>query len=262
MTIAVKRALSLLDLFSGTEPEIGLSEIARRSKQDKATVHRLLNTLRESGLVEQNAVTKLYRLGAGVLHLARVREAAFPTITVVQPLLDQLTEITGETSHCSLYANNALAVIATRESKKANRVSMRDSETLPFHATASGIAFLAFAAPDACGKALALPMTAYTGTTCTDPDRVRAAFAETRRQGYASVDKAFEEDVYGIAAPIFGPGQTAIGAIAVATPCHRMTADLERLIIESVMQAAVDLTRKLGNEPPPVYLAATRNTTI
>ena len=255
MTIAVKRALSLLDLFSETTPEIGLSEISRRAEQDKATVHRLLNTLREAGLVEQHPGTKLYRLGAGVLHLARAREAAFPVIAVVQPMLDHLTLITGETTHCSLYTNATLAVIATVESRKANRVSMRGSETLPFHATASGIAFLAFASAEVSAKAYALPMTAYTSKTYTTLGSVHAAVADARRLGYASVDKAFEDDVYGIAAPVFGPDQTAIGAIAVATPCHRMTPELERLIIAAVQEAAVDLTRKLGNEPPTAHLA-------
>ena len=176
MTIAVKRALSLLDLFSESAPEIGLSDAARLSGHDKATVHRLLNTLREAGLVEQNATSKLYRLGPAVLHLARMREATFPVIAVVQPLLDQLAETTGETTHCSLYTNNALAVIATRESKKANRVSMRGSETLPFHATASGLAFLAFAAPEVLGKALDLPLTRFTDDTITSQPALLQGF--------------------------------------------------------------------------------------
>lgn len=250
MTIAVKRALSLLDLFSESAPEIGLSDAARLSGHDKATVHRLLNTLREAGLVEQNAASKLYRLGPAVLHLARMREATFPVIAVVQPLLDQLAETTGETTHCSLYTNNALAVIATRESKKANRVSMRGSETLPFHATASGLAFLAFAAPEVLSKALELPLTRFTEDTITSQQALLQALQTARRDGFARVEKSFEGDVYGIAAPIFGPDRTAIGAVAVATPCHRMTPELTAQITAELRTVAAEVTRRLGNSVP------------
>jgi IclR family transcriptional regulator, acetate operon repressor len=250
MTIAVKRALSLLDLFSESLPEIGLSDAARLSGHDKATVHRLMNTLGEAGLVEQNASSKRYRLGPAVLHLARLREATFPVIAVVQPMLDSLSELTGETTHCSLYANNALAVIATTESKKANRVSMRGSETLPFHATASGLVFLAFAAPDLAKRALALPRTAFTDATMTTTAQLLAAMKEARTLGYAMVERSFEGDVCGFAAPIFGPDQTAIGAIAVAAPSHRVTPELHALIAGSLLQMARDITSKLGNTPP------------
>jgi len=253
MTNAVKNALSLLDHFSETNPEIGLSDLARRSGQDKATVYRLMNALRDSGLVEQGATSKLYRLGPSVLHLARVREATFPVLALAQPLLEGLTDRTGETSHFSLLTHMTLAVIASVESKKATRVSMRGSETLPFHATASGLAFLAFARPDVAAKGLALPMARFTDDTLTTAAALQDALALTRAQGFAVVDKAYEDDVYGIAAPIFGPTfgteRAAIGAIAVATPSHRMTADLRDLIIGAVRQAASDLTRSMGYAP-------------
>jgi IclR family acetate operon transcriptional repressor len=250
MTIAVKRALSLLDLFSESVPEIGLSDASRMSGHDKATVHRLLNTLGAAGLVEQNSSTKRYRLGPAVLHLARLREATFPVLSVVQPVLDALSDLTGETTHCSLYSNNALAVIATTESKKANRVSMRGSEILPFHATASGLAFLAFAAPDLVTRAISLPPTAFTDVTMTSKAELMAAMKETRMLGYAMAERSFEADVCGVAVPIFGPDQFAIGAIAVAVPSHRATPELQALIVEALLPISHDLTRKLGNSPP------------
>lgn len=250
MTIAVKRALSLLDLFSESTPEIGLSDAARRSGHDKATVHRLLNTLRDAELIEQDAGSRLYRLGPAVLRLARVREAASPVISVALPLLDRLASVTGETSHCSLYTGNALVVIAACESRKPNHVSMRRSETLPLHATASGLAFLAFARSDIVDRALLVPRQAFTRWTPVEAGAIDALLQQTRQTGYAAVDRAYDEDVYGIAAPVFGPDQSAIGAMAVAVPLHRITAEFCQLIIAEVKAAARDLTHQLGNLPP------------
>ena len=247
MTMTVKNAIALLELFTINTPELGLSGIKRLSGIDKATTHRLLTVLRETGMLEQNPVTKLYRLGASVLRLAQVREASFPFSVVVQPILETLAGVTGETAHCSLYTNNVLAVISSVESNKANRVSMRGSETLPFHATAAGIAYLAYAPSDVLNKVMKRPMPSFSKYTCTDPDHLKKMTDVVRKNGYAVVDKAFEDDVFGVAAPIFGAEKISIGAIAVATPCHRMNASLEKLLIASVVTAAADLSQKLGN---------------
>ena len=47
------KALSLLRLFSGSQPEIGLTELSRQSGMNKATVYRLMSDLAEYGFVEQ-----------------------------------------------------------------------------------------------------------------------------------------------------------------------------------------------------------------
>jgi IclR family transcriptional regulator, acetate operon repressor len=122
VTDVVRKALSLLTVFSVAQPEIGLSDCARLTGHDKATTHRLLTTLCEEGLIEQHPDTRRYRLRAGILVLARIREASFPFAATAQAILDALSETTGETAHCSLYSNGTLAVIASVESRKANRV--------------------------------------------------------------------------------------------------------------------------------------------
>jgi IclR family transcriptional regulator, acetate operon repressor len=248
MAIAVKRALSLLDLFSESSPEIGLSDAARLSGHDKATVHRLLNTLRESELVEQDQTSKLYRLGPAVLRLARVREKSFPLVSVVQPLLNRLTQRTGETSHLSVYTGNALVVVASCESPRPNHVSLRQSETLPLHATASGHAFLAFAAPEVLKTAMEQPLAAFTSWTLTTPDQMRKAVLAAKTNGFAVVDQSYDDDVHGVAVPVFGRnGTTAIGALAVASPRHRTTAAVQAQILIEVQATAELLSRRMGN---------------
>lgn len=157
-------------------------------------------------------------------------------------------------AHCAFYTHAVLAVIATTESKKANRVSMRGFETLPFHATAAGLAYLAFAPPDRAAKALSLPLTAFKATTARSIP-AQATLTDTRHLGYACIDRASEDDVDGIMTPPFGSAQMAVGAVAVATPCHRNTDDQRAVIIAKVTKAAVVLTCRLGNEPPQRYLA-------
>src|SRR6202022_923156 len=65
---SLDRALEILKLL-GTEPEMRVTDLARRLEVHKSTVFRLLSTLQEHGLVEQNPSTEKYRLGDGVVRL-------------------------------------------------------------------------------------------------------------------------------------------------------------------------------------------------
>lgn len=253
MSSTVAKALTLLEFFTEDEPELGLSELARRSKMDKAAVHRMLGAMAESGLVEQRADSRLYRLGAGVLRLARVRETAFPIISVVQPLLDALSAETGETAHASLISGRALANIATCESRRGSRVSLEAGEVLPYHSTASGLVTLAFADDKVLARVLKTPLEARTRFTPTEADKIRALVEVARKCGLAESDQTNEEDVHGIAAPLFDRTGKACGAVSVSTPSHRMTDEKRCLSIAAVTRAAEQITAALGGQRPRGY---------
>src|SRR2546422_10221600 len=67
---SLDRALEILRLLGG-EPEMRVTDLARRLEVHKSTVFRLLSTLQEHGLVEQNPTTEKYRLGDGLGRPAR-----------------------------------------------------------------------------------------------------------------------------------------------------------------------------------------------
>ncbi|MEZ5924609.1 MAG: IclR family transcriptional regulator [Hyphomicrobiaceae bacterium] len=250
MSSTAAKALSLLTHFSERTPEWGLSELARRSGLDKATVHRMLAVLMQAGLLEQQAETRLYRLGVGILRLARIREATFPITTIIGPILDRLTSETGETAHASLLSGSELVTVAISESHKANRVSLSAGEILDLHSTASGLATLAFSEPALADRLLAQPLAQHTPHTEIDPTRLRRLLSTARSKGYAEADQTYEIEVYGIGAPIFDTRGLACGAIGVATPVHRMTHRVKARIVARVVAAALEMTMKSGGQAP------------
>ncbi|HKJ00706.1 MAG TPA: IclR family transcriptional regulator [bacterium] len=250
----VDKALELLGLFSEREPALGLSEIARRACFDKATTRRLLLSLEHHGMVEQLADSRKYRLGAAPLRLARVREAAYPVVSIVRPVVERLSQETGETAHFSLAAGGELATISLWESARANRVSLEQGEALPLHATASGIVYLAFAPPMLREQALRRTLHVYTDSTPTEPAAIEALLHRARREGMARMDDAYETEVVGIAAPVCDATGHAQGAIAVATPGSRMLPAADIAIRAAVRRAAVDITRALGGVVDPAML--------
>ena len=260
MSSTVAKALLLLEFFTENEPELGLSEIARRSGLDKATVHRMLGAMSDAGLVEQRADSRLYRLGAGVLRLARVRETAFPISSVVQPLLETLSDTTGETAHASLISGRALANVGTCESKKGSRVSLIAGEVLPYHSTASGLATLAYGGDDLVQRVLDAPLEARTPLTITDPEGIRRRIEMVQRSGFSESDQTNEEDVHGIAAPVFDRTMIACGAVSVSTPSHRMTEAQRSKTIAAVLQTAAAMTDGIGGQRPRDYMSLVART--
>ncbi|MEM8801173.1 MAG: IclR family transcriptional regulator [Pseudomonadota bacterium] len=253
MSSTVLKALSLLEYFSELEPELGLSVLARRSGIDKSAVHRMLGAMAEAGLIEQQADTKLYRIGAGVLRLARVRETAFPISSFVQPVLMALSEETGETAHASLISGASLGNIGTAESKRGNRVSLIAGEVLPFHSTASGFSVMAFGDDALMKKVLSRQRAGKTRFTLTEAEDIRAKVETVRANGYSESDQTNEEDVHGLAAPVFDRMGIACGAVSVATPSHRVTEEGRQLTIGAVLRAARKITDGLGGRVPQEY---------
>jgi DNA-binding IclR family transcriptional regulator len=247
----VVKALSLLDHFSHHRTEIGLSDMARLSGANKATVFRYLSELQAAGLVEQTPSGRHYRLGPEILRLAALREAAVPMLAVARDMLVRLSTATGETAHFSMLRGDTLHTLAHEYSPRhATRVMMDDAETLSFHATASGLAVLAFAPPDLLDRVLTPPLHAFTDATETDPAAIRDGLDAVRRRGFAEGIGGFEADVHSHAAAIFGPDGSPLGALAVAAPKGRMTDEHRHLIRGELAACAAALTQKTGGFAP------------
>lgn len=236
----VGKALDLLDLFTRSQPQLGLSQLSRASGLNKATCHRLLTELESRGLLEQVGPAREYRLGPAVLRLSALREAAVPTREAAMPTLRRLAEATGETAHLSHLVAGKLQTLAFAYASRGGvKVMMEDADILPFHATASGAAVLAFGAS---------PETLIAATP--DPETLRARIAITRSKGYAETISTFETDVHSLAVPLYDATGTCTGALAVAAAAPRMTPDLHATITRELRAAGAEITRLWGGQPP------------
>ncbi|MCV0397279.1 MAG: IclR family transcriptional regulator [Rhizobiaceae bacterium] len=244
----VGKAISLLDLFSVDEPELGLSEIARQSGFDKATTRRLLVSLTQHGFVEQDVETRRYRLGAGITRLARIREARFPFLQTSLPFIRELAAETAETVHLSEASHGSLLTVHVEHPARANRVNVNVGEYLPLHSTASGIAYLAYVREPLLKSALAMPLQSYTSRTMTDPASVVEEIAAARKRGYSVSDQGYEDGVFSVAAAILGADGYAIGTLAIAAPLVRTPKSAVSERGKIVAAAARGISEQLNGE--------------
>jgi DNA-binding IclR family transcriptional regulator len=242
----VDKAVELLGYFSERQPEFGLSELARVAGFDKASTRRLLLALIKHDYIEQNPRTRAYRLGAGVLRLARIRETTTPLEAITTPLLEELVETTGETAHFSLRSGGSISTVGLVETTKSNRIHFVLGEEGSLHATASGIVCLAYSDSSATNEILQNGLQAYTVNTITDARRFREMLKVVARQGYHINQEMFEQGVCSIAAPVFNETLEPIGAIAVAAPSSRFDEQAQKTIRLGVQAAAEKASRALG----------------
>jgi DNA-binding IclR family transcriptional regulator len=255
------KALTLLDYFDRTHTVIGLSDLARVSGINKATCFRLMSELIEHGLIEQLAESREYRIGPAVLRLAALREAAVPLRDLAMPILQRLANATGETAHMSHLVGGKLMTLAyAYSSAHAMKVMMEDAEVLPFHATSSGYAVLAYLPAKLTDAVLAGPLAMVTKATLTRPEDIQPRLAETRRLGHARTANTYEADVASLALPLFDARGECSGAIAVAAPVTRLTEDAAKRTLVALIAAAREATQAWGGQIPSTLDALWRET--
>ncbi|MEO9685857.1 MAG: IclR family transcriptional regulator [Tateyamaria sp.] len=246
---SASKALELLSLFTLTQPEIGLSEMCRLAKRDKATTYRHLQVLEKAGFIEQNTTSKRYRLGPALLQLGRMREATVPRKEGAETALVALAEKTGETAHVSVLSGTTMFALISRESPQHSTRAVIDVTKFPLHATASGVCAVAFG-PDDLFDLACNDLKTYTDLTPTTPEALQALVADTRTVGMARSDGRYQRDINSISAPIFDQTGLLAGAVSVASVASRFTPELESIIQTELMAASRHITKSWGGVIP------------
>lgn len=233
---AVERAVQILSAFEGEHAEQGISEIAQTTGLPKATTHRIMMTLYNSGFLERTADGEKFRLGLrmlglglGALRHLDVRRAAQP---YMQRLVDQFHEI------CTLgiFDRGQVLYVEVVHSNHSLTIAARVGRRLPAHCTASGKVLLAFLPPEVTEPILSAPLPGYTEKTITSPDRLREELKIVRQRGYAVADEELEVGVWAISAPIRDINRNVVAAMSIPFPTNR----LERERIPEIAQALLD----------------------
>jgi DNA-binding IclR family transcriptional regulator len=105
MVPAVDRSFRILDLLSRSPVPLGTSEVARRLRMAKSTVHGLLRSLEAVGAVEE--VHRRFRLGPAVDRLAATGDLRRRW----RPVLVRLARETGETAFLGQARGGRVAIV-------------------------------------------------------------------------------------------------------------------------------------------------------
>lgn len=243
---SLERGLLLLDAFRERE-SLTLAELTAVTGLHRTSTLRLLQTLERNRFVERDAVTRRYRLGTTVITLGALALARHDVRTVARPVLETLAREAGETVQLVVRDGVDMLVLDGIESSRNLRVGAGVGERRPLHATASGKCLLAGMAEQELETMLGpTQLPARTAHTIVERARLMAEVRQAGAQGYAVNLEESEEGVCFVAAPIFGPGATIVGALAVGGPAERMTARRLQALGRRAGELARQISARLG----------------
>ncbi|WP_017613189.1 IclR family transcriptional regulator [Nocardiopsis salina] len=244
---SIDRAVQILRCFGPRASELGISEIARDTGLSTSTVHRLLASMHDNGLV-RNTTERRYALGPLLVQLAR--SGAFPTSLrdAAGPVMRELREKADETVGLhELLPSNKRAVIDQEESHHPLRRTYTDLDIpIPLPLGAPGKAILAFVPHSVSDEILSRPIEQVTPATVSDPEELRAQLADARLDGFATSYAERTTSIHTVAAPVFDNGSRVVGCLSISGPEMRMPRSRVEALSLDVKRAAWTISEALG----------------
>ena len=143
MIQSVDRAARILHELGSGSPTLGVTEIGTRLDLAKPTVHGLLRTLEQSGLVSQDVATGRYSLGPRVLQLGNAYLAGSELRSRSMLRAGSLARQVNEAVWVSVLVDDAVMVVH-HEFRPDDAVQILEvGATIPWHACALGQAIVA-----------------------------------------------------------------------------------------------------------------------
>lgn len=221
---AADRALSVLSAFRKGDRALSLAELASRTGLVKSTIMRLAISLGEHGYLARDDDGS-YRLDAEVLRLGTIYTQSFRLEAHVTPVLEGLVARTGETAAFYVRRGEQRLCLFRVDSPHLLRMHVRVGDALPLDSSAIAQVLRAFAPRPLPAYAATLELPLVT-MGATDPHTGAMAM------------------------PVFGPGDTLAGALALSAPVIRWTTDALAATRPILVEAAAALTRRIGGETP------------
>jgi DNA-binding IclR family transcriptional regulator len=241
---SVDRALRILTVLQGAR-RMSLGEIAAQLDLAPSTVHGLIRTLVEHGMVTQELDSGRYRLGPATLRLGNVYLDTLELRSRASLWSEDLARRTGCAVRTGVLVLEEVVVVAHEPRPDGSRQMLEVGIVIPAHATALGKALLAF---DPTAHSLALtpgaPLRSMTGATITDRAVLREELEQVRASAIAT---EVEEAVIGecsVAAPLADATDEAAGALGLVVPSANWP--LDATAIDALRSTARAISRELG----------------
>ena len=241
----MERAVTILDLLAAGGWRSG-AEIARDLGVHRSTALRLLGTLERHALVERDPRSAKYRLGRRLPQLASVVTGESDLRSVARPVCENLAGALGETVTLDVLVGDEIVPIEqATASTSVVSVNWLGRRT-PVHCTASGKVILAFGPPAIRERLLGGPLERSTAHTIAARAELEEQLGQALKDGFARTYEELEVGLDAIAAPVLAASGEVVAAIDVSGPSHRLRAEGRPELVRLTLDAAADLSRRLG----------------
>ena len=246
----IDRFITILDCFSLEKPTLGVREVARETGLSSSTTGRIMASMKDKSILNQDPETQLYMMGSKVLAWAGIYTVTSDVRMVALPVMVRLQEMTRETVSLYVLEGNERVCIERFESPESVRIVARVGRRIPLYAGSAGKVFLAFMSEERREAVLnSIDLKAMTERTITDPDQLRKNLLKIRDQGYATSIGEWLIDAAGTAAPIFNLHGNVVAAISISGPTQRFDKAKMKEMAQLLLKETREISQELGYYP-------------
>lgn len=246
---SIVKAVWVINTLVAAGQSLSLSQMSAKLQISKSTLHGIVSTLVDVGFVVQEQQTGRYRLGTRLFEIGSAICNQWNVRKIAYPLIQQIVAEIDETVHMAVLDGGEVLYINKQESTNSVRIVTDIGVKLPAHCTGLGKALLSGLGMLELQRLIKQKgLTKHTETTITDPDELWKELEKIRRLGYAVDEQEFVEGLRCVAVPIYNHSGEIISALSISGPVSRMRAEKFSLCRDSLLAAAVDISRQMGYE--------------
>lgn len=234
------RLIGLLEIIASSDRLHSLHDLTQESGLPKPTLHRMLQQLEASGLLQRAGDGRRYATGTRLRRLADKVLLNDSRHGARHAVLRRLVDEVGESCNITALSGNEVIYLDRVETAAPLRFYLHPGSRVPVHCSASGKVFLAQMTPEQRHRLLAhAPLERCTANTITDLDQLEREVRRTLRNGYALDDEEFLPGLLCVAALVPAQqGERSNLCVAVQAPTLRVTAARARQLLPALQEAA------------------------
>ncbi len=244
---AIEKVLVVLSSFAESNKPVGTSELASNLNLNKATISRILTTLKKASYLIQDPLTKQYQLGPMISCLSKsiIKNLDGQSSIIAHSFCDRLRDQLSETVHFELLSGSGFFLAYASRCRNPISVSIAIGDWVfpQIHAGAKCIA--AYTHPRLVNHWLKVPPSSNYDHVRFDLAELKNEYNEINREGYAIDDGHHDKNLFSIAAPVFDNNGRAIASVVVVAPYIRKDRLQNHETIQQIKLTAKQISEKL-----------------
>lgn len=250
----LQRAFAVLRVLSDAKGEkLRLTDIAARTGQAQATVHRVLQGLVQEGMVEQPAQSKGYQLSVAFFSLAAAAGNHQSTLrSIYRPVMLRLSGMLNDTIF--LLVRSGFDAVCLDRIDGAFPVRSHTGDIggrVPLGLGQGGLLLLANLPEAEREEVLRFNIPRLHHLGFVDEISMRADIKECQELQYArSKGQGIFPNIAGLAVPVHDPNGVTVAALSIAAPVERISDERLPLIVEILRREAAGISAQLNPFDP------------
>jgi DNA-binding IclR family transcriptional regulator len=239
------RLLQALAVSSGP---MMLKDIAMAAEMPPAKAHAYLVSFCKLGLMEQDAETGRYDLGALSLQLGLASLNRLDAVKLAAHEMSELAERTGQSVAIAVWGNYGPTIVRYQQSVRPIHINMRTGTVMSLTATATGHVFAAFLPKNLVEAALNATYgdTKQRAAVKKTLAGLDATLASVRKRGLARAEGYPLPGINAFSAPVFDHNGNIALAITILGPNAEFDASWDSTLASACLNSAGSVSTRLG----------------